>query len=249
MIEGLYQPFQHWGASGTCHIISDTHFNDPDLIHAYADRPSAEEQVKLINTKCGRADTLIILGDVGDISYVRQLRAKYKILVMGNHDSGASNYKRQIFKQKFDKCLFQKHEALEEMKRLYPDCAYSISDSYDLLFVEDFPCWEVSADNRLFDEVYTGPVMISEKLLLSHEPINMIPWAFNIHGHVHDRRVKNNLNHFNVCADVIGYEPINFNKFMKEGHLAPIVSIHRDTIDNATARAKKRGYKLGRKPQ
>lgn len=249
MIEGLYEPFQHWGASGTTWIISDTHFDDPDLIHAYADRPSAEEQVKLINAKCGRADTLIILGDVGDISYVRQLRAKYKILVMGNHDSGASNYKRQIFKQKFDKRLFQKHEALEEMKRLYPDCAYSISDSYDLLFVEDFPYWEVSADNRLFDEVYTGPVMISEKLLLSHEPINMIPWAFNIHGHDHSRDVKNNLNHFNVCADVIGYEPINFNKWMKEGHLAPIVSIHRDTIDNATARAKKRGYKLGRKPQ
>lgn len=57
MIEGLYEPFQHWGASGTTWILSDTHFNDPDLIHAYADRPSAEEQVKLINAKCGRADT------------------------------------------------------------------------------------------------------------------------------------------------------------------------------------------------
>lgn len=43
MIEGLYQPFQHWGASGTTWILSDTHFDDPDLIHAYADRPSAEE--------------------------------------------------------------------------------------------------------------------------------------------------------------------------------------------------------------
>ena len=247
MIEGLYPPFQHWGASGTTWILSDTHFNDPDLIHVYADRPSAEEQVKRINAKCGRADTLIILGDVGDISYVRQLRAKYKVLVMGNHDSGASNYQRHIFKQKFDKDLFQKHEALDEMKRLYPDCAYSIVDSYD--FLDNSPCWEVSADNKLFDEVYTGPIMISEKLLLSHEPINMIPWAFNIHGHVHDRRAKNNGNHFNVCADVIGYEPINFNKWMKEGHLANIVSIHRDTIDKATSNARKRGYRLGRKPQ
>lgn len=247
MIEGLYPPFQHWGASGTTWIISDTHFNDPDLIHVYADRPSAEEQVKRINAKCGRADTLIILGDVGDISYVRQLRAKYKILVMGNHDAGASNYKRQIFKKLFDKGMFQKHEALDEMKRLYPDCAYSISEYWDN-FMDTF-YWEVSADNRLFDEVYTGVLVIGEKLMLSHEPINMIPWAFNIHGHVHDRRVKNNGNHFNVCADVIGYEPINFNKFMKEGRLANIVSIHRETIDNATARAKKRGYRLGRKPQ
>lgn len=247
MIEGLYPPFQHWGASGTCHIISDTHFDDPDLIHVYADRPSTEEQVKRINAKCGRADTLIILGDVGDISYVRQLRAKYKILVMGNHDSGASNYQRQIYKQKFYKGLFQKHEALDEMKRLYPDCAYSISDSYD--FLDNVPCWEVSADNKLFDLIFTGPLMLGEKLMLSHEPIQGCNWCMNIHGHDHTRSHKNDKYHFNVCADVIGYEPINFNKWMKEGHLAPIVSIHRDTIDNATARAKKRGYKLGRKPQ
>ena len=247
MIEGLYQPFQHWGESGTTWIISDTHFDDPDLIHAYADRPSAEEQVKRINAKCGKADTLIILGDVGDVSYVRQLRARYKILVMGNHDAGASNYKRQIFKKKFPDSLFTKQKALDEMKRLYPDCVYSVELYYD--FHSPFTYWEVSADNRLFDEVYTGPVMISEKLLLSHEPINMIPWAFNLHGHVHARNVQNNANHFNVCADVIGYEPINFNKFMKEGHLAHIVSIHRETIDHATARVKKRGYKLGRKPQ
>lgn len=247
MIEGLYQPFQRWGESGTTWIISDTHFDDPDLIHAYADRPSAEEQVRRINAKCGKADTLIILGDVGDVSYVRQLRAKYKILVMGNHDSGASNYKRQIIKKKFPDSLFQKHEALDEMKRLYPNCSYSIELHYD--FHSPFTYWEVSADNRLFDEVYTGPVMISEKLLLSHEPINMIPWAFNIHGHVHARNVKNNANHFNVCADVIGYEPINFNQWMKQGHMSNIVSIHRETIDNATARAKKRGYRLGRKSQ
>lgn len=247
MIEGLYPPFQHWGASGTCHIISDMHFNDPDLIHVYADRPSAEEQVKRINAKCGRADTLIILGDVGDISYVRQLRAKYKILVMGNHDSGASNYQRHIFKQKFDKGLFQKHEALDEMKRLYPNCAYSIVDSYD--FLDNSPCWEVSADNKLFDEVYTGPIMISEKLMLSHEPIKGCDWCMNVHGHDHSRSHKNDKYHFNVCADVIGYEPINFNKWMKKGHLANIVSIHRDTIDRATFNARKRGYKLGRKPQ
>lgn len=247
MIEGLYQPFQHWGQSGTCWIISDTHFDDPDLIHAYTDRPSAEEQVRRINAKCGRADTLIILGDVGDISYVRQLRAKYKILVMGNHDSGASNYKRQIIKKKFDKDQWQKHEALDEMKRLYPNCSYTIEEQYD--FHAPFIYWMVSADNRLFDEVYTGPVMISEKLMLSHEPINMIPWAFNVHGHVHDRRVQNNGNHFNVCADVIGYEPINFNQWMKQGHMANIVSVHRETIDRATSNAKKRGYRLGRKPR
>lgn len=66
MIKGLYKPFEHWGEN-TCWIISDTHFDDPDLIHPYPDRPTAVEQVKLINSKVGKNDTLIILGDVGNV--------------------------------------------------------------------------------------------------------------------------------------------------------------------------------------
>lgn len=87
MIESLYKPFQKWSEKGTIWIFSDPHFDDEDLIHTYDDRPSADELVRRINSKVGKCDTLICLGDVGDISYVRQLRAKYKILVMGNHDT------------------------------------------------------------------------------------------------------------------------------------------------------------------
>ena len=237
MIKGLYKPFEHWGKN-TCWIISDTHFGDPDLIHPYPDRPTAAEQVKLINSKVGKNDTLIILGDVGNIEWMQQLRG-YKVLVMGNHDAGASNYQRHIFKQKFDKGLFQKHEALDEIKRLYSDCAYSIVDSYN--FLDNSPCWEASADNKLFDEVFSGPIMISEKLILSHEPIENCDWCMNIHGHTHDRNIVNDTYHFNVCADVIGYIPINFNKWMKDGHLAKVQSLHRQTINEATNRRRRKG--------
>lgn len=242
MIESLYKPFQKWSEKGAVWIFSDPHFDDEDLVNVYDDRPSADELVRRINSKVGKCDTLICLGDVGDISYVRQLRAKYKILVMGNHDSGASNYQRHIFKQKFDKGLFQKHEALDEMKRLYPNCAYSIIDSYDSL--DDFPCWEVRADNRLFDEVYEGPVMISSKLMLSHEPIGCGIWALNIHGHIHARTHKNGGYHYNVCVDCHDYLPLNLNQFLKSGAFSYVVPIHRQTIDEATARCKKRGYRL-----
>ena len=237
MIKGLYKPFEHWGKN-TCWIISDTHFGDPDLIHPYPDRPTAAEQVKLINSKVGKNDTLIILGDVGNIEWVQQLRG-YKVLVMGNHDAGASNYQRHIFKQKFDKGLFQKHEALDEIKRLYSDCAYSIVDSYN--FLDNSPCWEASADNKLFDEVFSGPIMVSEKLILSHEPVEELDWCMNIHGHTHDRNIVNDKYHFNVCADGIGYIPINFNKWMKDGHLAKIQSLHRQTINEATDRRRRKG--------
>ena len=241
MIESLYKPFQKWSEKGTIWIFSDPHFEDEDLVNVYDDRPSADELVRRINSKVGKCDTLICLGDVGALSYVPFLRG-YKVLVMGNHDSGASNYQRHIFKQKFDKGLFQKHEALDEMKRLYPNCAYSIIDSYDSL--DNSPCWEVSADNQLFDEVYEGPVMISSKLMLSHEPIGCGTWALNVHGHIHARTHKNGGYHYNVCVDCHDYLPLNLNQFLKSGAFSYIVPIHRQTIDEATARCKKRGYCL-----
>lgn len=237
MIKGLYKPFEHWGEN-TCWIISDTHFDDPDLIHPYPNRPTAAEQVKLINSKVGKNDTLIILGDVGNVEWVWQLRG-YKVLVMGNHDAGASNYQRQIWIKKFDKREYQKHETLDEMKRLYPDCSYTITEGFD--FSSCLGYWEVKADNRLFDLVLTGPVLIGEKLILSHEPIEGLDWCCNLHGHTHDRNIVNDKYHFNVCADVIGYIPINFNKWIKGGHLAKIQSLHRQTINEATDRRRRKG--------
>ena len=241
-IQGLYKIFDHWHSEGTLWIYSDPHFNDPDLKKGI-NRPDAEELVKLINSKCGRKDTLIILGDIVDIEPVKQIRAKRKILVMGNHDAGRTNYERQIISKKFSMDKFQKMEALEEMKKLYPNCRYSVEECWD--FHAPFNSWVVYADNMLFDEVYEGPLMIAEKLILSHEPVD-VPWAFNIHGHDHAGHKRKN--HLNVCADVIGYIPVNMNQFMKSGAMAHIDTIHRDTIDKATERKRKRGgKKLGEK--
>lgn len=241
MIEGMYPIFNKWFEQGAAWLYSDPHFEDEELDTVLPNRPSATEQVRRINAKCGRNDTLIILGDVGDTSYISQLRAKHKILIMGNHDAGASNYKRQIWKLKYDKTHWQKHEALEDMTRLHPNCVYTLEEQYDY-FHTPFEYWLVSADNRLFDEIYTGPVTIGEKIILSHEPIPHIDWAMNIHGHDHCN-IATDPYHFNVCADVIGYEPINFNQWMKQGRLAKIQSLHRDTINKATEKAHKRHKK------
>ena len=186
MIVQLYEKFRPWSEVGTVWLYSDTHFGDKELAAGHPGRPSDDEQVRLINSKVGKKDTLIILGDVGNLEFARQLRG-YKILIMGNHDSGASNY----------------HE--------------------------------------VFDEVYEGPLFVGERLLLSHEPIEL-PFVLNIHGHDHMGK-KHNKNHFNVCSDVIGYMPVNMNQLMKSGILSHIDSIHRETIDGATERKRKRGGK------
>ena len=184
-IAGLYKMFDHWHAEGTLWIYSDPHFDDVDLAAGLSNRPSAEEQVKMINSKVGRKDTIIFLGDIGNVEWIKKIRG-YKVLIMGNHDAGRTNYE------------------------------------------------------PVFNEVFEGPVMLGEKLILSHEPVD-VPWAFNIHGHIHDSKHKNDKRHFNVCSDAIGYMPINMNQWMKQGYLSHIETIHKTIIDKATERKKKRG--------
>lgn len=189
-LPGLYNCFQHWGEKNAVWVISDTHFGDKDIQKAFPNRPSDEELIKNINQKVGKTGTLLLLGDIGNIECAKQLKG-YKVLICGNHDAGATNYK------------------------------------------------------EIFDEIYTGALIIGEKLILSHEPVD-IPWAFDIHGHDHAGTKRKG--HLNVCADVIGYIPINFNQFLKSGASSKIQTIHRETIDKATERKKKRGgRKIGEK--
>ena len=150
-------------------------------------------QIDSINKVCTKNDCLVILGDVGNIDCVKKLKAGYKVLIMGNHDTGASNYKRIKF-------------------------------------------LEAPYDNKLFDEVYEGPLFISDRLLLSHEPVEY-PFALNIHGHDHSNRELTTSPHLNVCAEHIGYTPVCLSTLIKNGALKDISNIHRNCIE--VARAKK----------
>lgn len=89
-----------------------------------------------------------------------------------------------------------------------------------------------AAKNMLFwTEVYDGPLFISPKIVLSHEPIYGLDWCMNIHGHDHDPNNKGDEHHLNVAANVIGYKPINLGKEIKNGLLRNCDGIHRYTID------------------
>lgn len=226
MLPGIYDAFQHWGKQ-TVWIYSDPHFGDKHLEAEIKSRPSDEEQIKMINSCVGKKDTLIILGDIGDIECVRKLRAGRKVLIMGNHDSGATNYKRKKVCEMFDANKYTIQEAMADMaKRFLGWKVYAVHCEFGNK-------WAVYADNLLFDEIYEGTLIIGEKLILSHEPVD-IPWLFNIHGHDHGG--KKCKGHFNVCSDVISYKPINLNQFLKSGPAANIQSIHRITIDKAIER-------------
>lgn len=109
-----------------------------------------------------------------------------------------------------------------------------------------------------FDEIYTGCLTISDRIILSHEPIeNCPPFLFNIHGHDHSGRdfttyvlkdydadmsgsemsknyltcIKNyKLNKLNLCAEWINYTPVSLADIIKSGVLTNISTIHRDYL-------------------
>ncbi len=180
MITTLYPIFQHWSAKGSVYILSDPHFADSDCSLMDPNWISPEEQIIIINNVVKKNDTFVCLGDVGDRDYITQIKAGYKVLLLGNHDR-RSDY------------------------------------------------------TGLFDEIYDGPLFISDKILLSHEPVYGLPWCLNIHGHDHSDReaYMEGCPHINLAANVCGYTPINLGKLIKSGVLANIKNIHRITIDRA----------------
>ena len=186
MIKSLYPCFQHWSEKGGVYLVSDTHFRDLDRDYI-GYHISNEDQWFIINDTCHRFDTLIHLGDVGDLEYIKRLRC-HKVLIMGNHD-----------------------QSIEKMQ-------------------------------EVFDEVYSGPLWISQKLVLSHEQIwshcfeSAEPIAFNIHGHDHNKGNKETKYSLNLAQNVYGYVPLNLNQFIKSGKLKNIDDIHCITINKATER-------------
>lgn len=187
MIPTLYENYRRWSDGGSIFILSDLHFADADCKAINKDWITPEEQIKRINRLVNKNDTFICLGDVGAAEFVKQIKARRKILILGNHDR-RSDYV------------------------------------------------------GLFDEIYTGPLFISDKILLSHEPVHGLPWCLNIHGHDHNgvEPYVDGCKYLNLAANVCDFTPVNLGKLIKSGILSGIRDIHRMTIDDATARKSER---------
>lgn len=181
MIDSLYDCFKHWAAQGSVYIMSDTHFDDHDCKLMDPNWITPEEQIKILNKKVFKNDTLILLGDIGDPEWAKKIKAR-KILITGNHD----------------------------IPHYYKD---------------------------IFEEIYTGPVFIAPKILLSHEPIYGLHFCINIHGHDHGGEMRyddrSGAKHINIAANVCGYTPINLKEEIKKGLVSNVQDIHRITIDGA----------------
>ena len=163
--------------NGTVWLYADPHFGDTELNGLR--HISDEEQIKQINSIVTKNDTIIILGDVGDLNTARKIKAGYKVLIMGNHDKNVKE------------------------------------------------CYQV------FDDIYEGPLLVNNRVLLSHEPVYPLAnYFFNIHGHNHFDITYDTRRYLNLCAELIDYKPISLKQIIFDRKaLKHTGNIHRDAID------------------
>ena len=228
----LYKPFEHWYHGGTIWLISDTHFDDPDCKIMSTCWPTPEEQVKLINKFVGKNDTLINLGDVGNREWVSKIKG-YKVLLLGNHDKGVTNYEKKWYisitkEDKFDRAFDSFEEANEYINEMNADG----TDTQGFRVI----------NNGLFDEVYEGPLFINEKICLSHENLRL-KFGINIHGHEHGNfNFGSTASYYcndkyytcaqlNITCNLREYKPLRLDDLIKD---VKVVDIHRITIDRAS---------------
>ncbi len=239
----LYDDFAaRWYRGGRIYFYSDPHFSDPEMVYLRKNYIGDEEQIRRINSKIGKNDTLIVLGDIGNPEWVKKIRG-YKVLIKGNHDGGSSNYQRHITEIK----TFNSAELTPEQLANIRQHATHLQDFENLALFKTR-----IEDNHLFDEVYEGALQIGPNIVLSHEPIPVLSCCINICGHDHANWAKDLVidfsgsepriieasekHHFNMCAEHIDYTPISLDEIIKSIKLKNYLDIHRITIDKAIER-------------
>ena len=124
MIESLYDSFKWWSEKGSVWIISDTHFEDSDSKLMDPNWINPEEQIKILNKYVHKNDTLIHLGDVGNPEWMKYIKG-YKVLLMGNHDEGKTNF-IPYFNEVYEGCLFIGKKLLLSHEPVIVDYALNI---------------------------------------------------------------------------------------------------------------------------
>lgn len=109
MIASLYEPFKKWSEQGSVWLISDPHFDDEESVlmnPGYLPAANAEEYIKILNKMIYKNDTLVCLGDCGNLMRFTQIKCNNIVLVRGNHDDKGSGYYAPYFNEVYNGPLF-----------------------------------------------------------------------------------------------------------------------------------------------
>jgi len=138
----------------------------------------------------------------------------------------------------------QKHMEIIKQDVRKGDTLIHLGDVGNPNYFDELKCYKVlitgnhdvlSKVANHFNEVYTGPLFIADRILLSHEPIEGLEdWCMNIHGHDHGHTFRHN--HVNLASNIYHFRVFNLGASIKGGLLSQIENYHRITIDQAIER-------------
>ena len=193
-------------------VISDLFLNSKISSLVDENWVDVDKQIEIINKKISDRDLLIVIGDPGDIKYIKEINCS-KILITDSRKLCKKLYLNKKYSRylSFDEEIEyiraeNKEYVLNELLALKPQYYNVKVDTINS---------RVDYDCGMFDEIYDGPLMIRPHIVLSHRPVK-ISRGLNVHGDSfydgESKRVKDNLVWFNVTCNVLNFEPVNLEK-------------------------------------
>lgn len=119
MIQSLYEPFKHWSDSGSIWLISDPHFEDTDTKLMNPNWIDVNEHIKIINNMVYKNDTLVCLGDCGNLERFNDIKCKNRVLIKGNHDDKSNSKYIKYFQEVYKGALFISDQILLSHEPIY----------------------------------------------------------------------------------------------------------------------------------
>lgn len=119
MIQMLYEPFRKWSDEGSVWLISDPHFDDSDTKLMNPNWIAPEEYITRLNKSIHKNDTLICLGDCGNLERFKELKCQNLVLIKGNHDDKGNSQYSAYFKEVYSGALFIAPQILLSHEPIY----------------------------------------------------------------------------------------------------------------------------------
>lgn len=119
MITSLYKPFKCWSEKGSVWLISDPHFDDIDTKLMNPNWINPDDYIKILNKIVYKNDTLVCLGDCGNLERFKELKCQNLILIKGNHDDKGNSRYTPYFKEVYSGALFISPQILLSHEPIY----------------------------------------------------------------------------------------------------------------------------------
>lgn len=119
MIASLYEPFKKWSEKGSVWLISDPHFDDSDTKLMNPNWIEPEDYINVLNKSIYKNDTLVCLGDCGNLERFKSLKCNNLVLIKGNHDDKGNSKYITYFNEVYSGALFISPQILLSHEPIY----------------------------------------------------------------------------------------------------------------------------------